>query len=334
MRDTSNKETNDRPTVPRSVVRRKVAFVLAGGGSLGSVQVGMLRALVEAGVTPDLIVGSSVGAINAAYFAANSSLEGISRLEELWRRIRRSDVFPVGWRNILGLLARRDHLVSCEALRRLIDTHLAGQRIEASQVPLRVMATDVLSGQAVTLKEGETTRAVLASCAIPAAFAPVEIGGRLLCDGAVASNTPVVAAVEEGARRIIVLPTGFACAPERPPRGALESALHAITLLTARQLTSDLARLAPGISYHILPTACPQGISPFDFSRAEELISQAHAASRRWIEQGGLDRSEIPVALRPHLHVESNARRKWRRRRASELTGLPFAAPHAAAAGG
>lgn len=308
----------------------RVAFVLAGGGSLGSVQVGMLRALVEAGVRPDMIVGSSVGAINAAYFAANPTLDGIERLEELWRRVKRRDVFPVGWWNLLGLIGRRNHLVSCERLRRLIDAHLPAARIEASTIPLRVMATDVLSGEAVVLSRGAVTPAVLASCAIPAAFAPVEIGGRLLCDGAVASNTPIMTAVEEGARRIIVLPTGFACAPERAPRGALESALHAITLLTARQLTSDLAHLPAGIGYHILPTACPQGISPFDFGRAPELIGRAYASSRRWIDEGGLDRCEIPAALRPHLHAQGNGRRTGRRWRSTGLEGAAFAGIHAA----
>ncbi len=101
----------------------------------------------------------------------------------------------------------------------------------------------MLSGKAVVLSRGPVTQAILASTAIPAAFAPVEIDGRLLCDGAVASNTPVTAAISLGARRLIVLPTGFACAPERPPSGAIASALHAITLLTASQLVAELERI-------------------------------------------------------------------------------------------
>jgi NTE family protein len=312
--------------------RPKTAFVLAGGGSLGAVQVGMLRALVEANVTPDFIVGSSVGAINAACFAGAPTREGVDRMEALWCNVRRSDIFPMSWRRIFGFLCRRDHLVPSDGLRRLIAANLPYRNLEDARLPVHVVATDVLTGSDVTFSSGSATEAILASSAIPAAFAPVEIGGRLLCDGAVASNTPVRAAVAAGATRLIVLPTGFACAPSRAPHGAIESALHAITLLTARQLVSELGRLEAPVVHHILPTSCPQGISPFDFTRARELIETAHSKTTRWIEEGGLAASTLPAALHPHRHAaraRARAERRATRRTAIRLNeglGRVFAA--------
>ncbi len=291
------------PSIPKR--RPKTAFVFAGGGSLGAVQVGMLQALMENGETPDLVLGSSVGAINAAYFAADPTLDGVRRMGELWRSVKRSDIFPMSWRRVLGFLCRRDHLVELEGLRRLIEIYLPYRNLEETRVPVHIVATDVLTGAPVSMTHGSATQAILASSAIPGAFPPVEVAGRLLCDGAIASNTPVQAAVAAGAQRLIVLPTGFACATERAPRGAIESALRAITLLTARQLTSDLARLAPSIEFHIVPTLCPNGISPFDFTRAGELMETAYSNTQRWIGAGGMDRREIPPALRPHTHVSS-----------------------------
>ncbi len=280
----------------------KTAFVFAGGGSLGAVQVGMLQALVEHGVTADLVLGSSVGAINAAYFAGEPTIEGVRRMGELWLGVKRGDIFPMSWRRLFGFLRRRDHLVGSDGLRRLIDRHLPYENLEDARLPVHIVATDVLTGAPISMTRGPATEAILASSAIPGAFPPVEVAGRLLCDGAIASNTPVQAAVAAGAMRLIVLPTGFACAAERAPRGAIESALRAITLLTARQLVSDIGGLPPSVAFHIVPTLCPNGVSPFDFTRAAQLMDTAYANTCRWIGEGGLERSEIPAALPPHNH--------------------------------
>ena len=90
----------------------KTAFVFAGGGSLGAIQVGMLRELVAWGVTPDIVIGASAGAINGAYFACNPGVAGAGRLDQLWRGIRRADIMPWGWRSVFGMVGRsRGHLV-------------------------------------------------------------------------------------------------------------------------------------------------------------------------------------------------------------------------------
>lgn len=281
---------------------KQTAFVLAGGGSFGAVQAGMLRALVAHGIVPDLVVGSSVGAINGAYFAGAPNAQGVAQLEAIWRSLRRREVFPLTWRSLLGLLTHRNFVVDPGGLRRVIEEHLPYGELEHAAIPLHVVATDLIAGGSVRLSSGPAVEAVLASCAIPAAFPPVRIGERYLIDGAVASDTPISAAVELGAKRVLVLPTGFACALEAPPRDAIGCALHAITLLIAHQLVTEIERCREQVEIITVPPLCPLSVSPYDFSHAEELIERAADQTSRWLERGGLARERIPGALRGHTH--------------------------------
>lgn len=278
----------------------RTAFVLAGGGSFGAVQVGMLRELLRRGVTPDFIVGSSVGAINGAYLAGAPTLQGVARLEALWRGLRRQDVFPVGLRSLIGLIGKRNFMVDSRGLRKVLEANLPYGTIEGAALPLHVVATDLLGGAVVRLSAGPVVDAVLASCAIPAAFPPVRIGERYLMDGAVASNTPVRAAMELGATRLVVLPTGYACALEQPPHRAVALMLHAITLLTARQLVTDLERYGSEVEIVTVPPLCPLSLSPYDFTCAGELIERAAGQTAKWLDGGGMEKHRIPGALRPH----------------------------------
>jgi NTE family protein len=282
----------------------KTAFVFAGGGSFGAVQVGMLQALVAHGVKADLVVGSSVGAINGAYFAGEPTMGGVERLEKLWLGIRRKDIFSLDWRAAASFLWRRDFVMSSAGLRSLIDTHLPYRRLEDAKIPVHIVATNLLSGAAVILSRGPAADAIIASSAIPAAFPPISIGGRYLVDGAITSNTPVNVAVSLGAQRLIVLPTGFACALPHPPKGAVANALHALTLLIARQLVSELSLVDKSIDFAVVPTLCPRTGSAYDFSQTEALITSSAKTTRQWITEGGLGRREIPDALRAHEHIQ------------------------------
>ena len=185
------------------------AFVLAGGGSIGAVQVGMLRELLAHGVKPDLVVGSSVGAINGAYLAGDPSLEGVQRLESIWRGLRRRDIFPITWRSMAAAVGRRGSLADPGSLRRLLETHLPYRELQRARIPLHVVATDILGGALVKLSSGPAVDAVLASCAIPGAFPPVRVGEHHLVDGAVASNTPIRVALSRtdlASAEVIFLP--------------------------------------------------------------------------------------------------------------------------------
>jgi NTE family protein len=280
---------------------QRTAFVFAGGGSLGAVQVGMLRELMRAGVSADLVVGSSVGAMNAAYFAGAPHAAGVDKLEKVWRALRRHDVFPVTLRSVLGFMAGADNLIDPSNLRKLIDHNIPFKSLEDASVPVHVVATN-LGGATVCLSSGPAVEALLASAAIPAAFPSVHIGEHYLIDGAVGGNTPILTAAELGATRIIVLPTGFACAVHEPPKGAIARALHAITLLIAHQMVRDLRQLGGKVDVFTVPNLCPLDVSPYDFSRADQLIERAAEHTLKWLEGGGLSQPEIPNSLLPHSH--------------------------------
>ena len=282
--------------------RSKTAFVFAGGGSFGAIHVGMLHSLASRGITADMVVGSSVGALNGAYYAGNPTIEGVQRLETIWRGLRRNDVFPLTWKTMVGFLYRRDFLIASDALRQLVDQNLTYRNLEDAKIPLHIVATDILSGDTVVLSEGSVAQAIIASAAIPAAFAPVHFNDLYLADGAISSNTPVTVAVARGARRLIVLPTGYACALDKPPVGVVANALHALTLLIARQLMHELQGLDHSIDYFVVPPLCPLIGSPYDFSRTSELIERAARSTDAWLTEGGLDHPGVHAQLRTHKH--------------------------------
>ena len=280
---------------------QKTAFVFAGGGSLGAIQVGMLRVLLSAGLHPDFVIGSSVGAINAGYFAGAPNDEGVARLAQIWSGLRRGDVFPFTFASVVGLLRHPDYIVNPNGLRHLIENNLPYLRLEDATIPVHVTATN-LDGLAVLLSKGPAIDAILASAAIPGIFPPVRIDGQTLMDGAIATNTPIQAAADLGASRLVVLPTGYACALKEPPKGAIGRALHAITLLIEWQLIRDLERLTDQIHVYIVPTLCPLDVSPYDFSASHYLMQRAADSTRKWLDGGGLSRRSRPQELQAHRH--------------------------------
>lgn len=281
------------------------AFVLSGGGSLGAVQVGMLLALKEHGLTPDLLVGTSAGALNAAYLAGHgtgrAALEGLAAS---WIATRRSDIFRIDPpRHVLALSGARPSLFTDRGLRRLIERHLRFDVLEDASIPLHVIATDLLSGQEVVLSHGDAVSAVLASAAIPGMLPAVQREGMTLVDGAMADNAAISVAVRLGADRVIVLPTGYSCALTRPPGTALAVAMQSLDILIEQRLIADVAYFTEQVELSVLPPLCPLAIGPTDFSQARSLIDRAHAASRRWIEDGGFSRSRPERFLSLHRHT-------------------------------
>ena len=283
-----------------------VAFVLSGGASLGAIQVGMLRALYERGIAPDVVVGTSAGAMNGAFIASRpQTVATADALASVWRDLRRGQVFPLNpLTGLLGFVGARDHLVPASGLRKLIARHVQHQALEDLAIPLHVVAVDVISGEELLLSRGPLVDAVLASAAIPGVVAPVRWEDRTLMDGGVANNTPISHAVELGAERIYVLPTGHACALEEPPGGALAMALHAISLLTHRRLIDDIERHRGDAKLIVLPPPCPLAIAPIDFGQAETLIQRGYADASRFLDSGGAERPAIH--MRMHRHVRAD----------------------------
>ena len=184
------------------------AVVLSGGANLGAIQVGMLRALAERGVVPDLLVGTSAGALNAAVVAEHGlTVAAVDRLADIWRSLRARDVFPPDPLHLVSALRGRSQSLFTDAgLRRIVDRSLAVIAVEDTRIPLIVVTTDVLTGREVDLGWGPITDALLASSAIPGLLPPVRWRDRTLVDGGIADNTSLAPAIISGADTVYVLP--------------------------------------------------------------------------------------------------------------------------------
>ena len=282
------------------------AFVLSGGASHGAIQVGMLQALAERRVRPDLVFGASVGAVNAAWVAGDPDLARLDDLAEVWVSLRTRDVFPLRpMRGLLGFLGRRNSLFPADSLRAIVRRNLRFERLEDAPIPLCVVATEVTSGREVSLDRGDALDAIIASASIPGVLPPVEIDGQTLMDGGIVDNTPISNAVAAGASRIYVLPTGYACDLRRPPRSALAVSLQAISLLVQQRLIADVREMEGQVDLRVIAPPCPLDVSPADFSRGAELIGRAHELAASWLDafDAGGPRPELG------LHAHDGRRR-------------------------
>lgn len=280
----------------------RLAFVLAGGGSLGAVQAGMLAELIANDLRPDLVVGVSAGALNGAFLAHDPSSATIERMVALWTGVRTRDVLGLSFGSLLALVGLRSHFAHARGVRQLLERELPYRQIEAARVPLHLVAAEQHTGVEVLLSRGDLIEAVLASTAIPGVFPPVAIGGRTLVDGVVATGTPISTAVRLGATRLIIVPCGFTCVGRAIPRHPIGRAMHAFALLGARQLRTDFENYGARAELHLVPPLCPMAQSPYDYSQGAALIAAARTATRRWLDRGGLESAEFPPEFLPHTH--------------------------------
>jgi len=270
-----------------------IAFVLGGGGHLGAHEVGMLRALLERGIVPDLVVGTSIGAINGAAVAAEPTLAAAERLAEMWTSFERSDVFGGSLLGRLGTLARtRTHFHDNDGLRRLLTGALPVTRFEQLAVRFECVAASIEGASERWFTEGPLVDAVLASSAVPGILPPVEIGGEHFLDGGIVNSIPVGRAVAQSARTIYVMHVGRVDRPLEPPRWPWEVGLVAFEIARRHRFKGDLAALPPDLDVHVLPTGQrtpPRytDLSQFryrDTSRIGDHIAQAHAASCAYLD--------------------------------------------------
>jgi NTE family protein len=262
------------------------AFVLSGGASLGALQVGMLHAIYERGIAADLLVGTSAGALNAAFVASRpQTVATATELARVWRSLQREDIFPVSMRTLVGgLCGRCDHLVPDRGLRRLVAQHVGFEDIADAAIPLHAVAFDLAEGCEVLLSTGRALDVIAATAAIPGVLPPVRMGKRQLIDGGVVNNTPISHAVALGAERIFVFPTQTGPRPlNRAPRGALEAGIQALTLLTDRRLEWDVARYSTEVELILLPAPNPTQVQPIDFEHSSRLIREALTATRAFL---------------------------------------------------
>lgn len=259
-----------------------VAFVLQGGGSLCASQVGALRALTRAGIRPDLVVGSSVGALNAAVFAADPSVEGIDRLESLWLRLKRRHIAPISPRTLIrAAVGRGEAAVSSAALRRLLRSGVGVGRLEETVVPVHAVATDFETGAAVVLSRGDAVSALLASAAFPGLYAPVRVGERRLIDGGVSADMPVLQAEALGATTLYLLPAAVTRQTARQERAALHAAYRAVGQILVERERRDVAAVRGSV--HRLPAAVTPVGNIIDFRDTARLVRAGHRLTEDWL---------------------------------------------------
>jgi NTE family protein len=235
--------------------RREVAFVLGGGGILGAHEVGMLRALAECSIHPDLVLGTSVGAINGALFAADPTLAGVERLSGLWRESNLSELTAGAVLRRITTLARTGtHLQSLVEARARLREALPVERIEDLEVPFQCVAASIEKAAEHWFDRGELVDVVLASCAVPGILPPVRIGEEHFIDGGIVNSIPVSRAVALGAHSIYVLQVGRLEKPLQPPRWPWEVGLVAFEVARRHRFSHDLESLPDGVQLHIMPT--------------------------------------------------------------------------------
>jgi NTE family protein len=286
--------------------RPRTAFVCSGGGNQGVAQVGMLRALIERGITPDVVVGTSAGALNGAAVSYAPNLTGVARLAEVWAQLEGSEVFPGGALSRAWSIVRRGtHLFPSEGLERLIDRSTPARTFADLAVPLRVVATDLDTGDEVVLARGPLKPALLASAALPGVFPVVEHGGRRLVDGGVVNSVPLWHALSGPVDRVFVL--NVSAAPgERPERSPLDIVMKSFLHARSQRFELELRHAPPGVQVVVLPRPVDTR-DLFDFSGAEDLMQAAYELASR-----ALDELCEPASL----EETRRRRRSWRRFRA------------------
>lgn len=266
------------------------AFVLSGGGNRGPLQIGAMRALLEAGIEPDFLVGTSAGAINAAAFAADPTREGLERLAAAWRSVRRSDIYPGNLFTILWrVLTHQDSLFDGSGLRRTLQAHLPpGVRTFGDLArPCFVTAADLRTQRLILFGEDPSTpllEAVLASASVPIIHPPVRFRGMQLVDGGVVAVVPISIALEKGATEIYVLDLSYGPQVLPPRRGLAEIAMTAYQTLLYEQTLDDLydALQAPVTVHHLCLTDFRE-VSFWDFSKTEAMLEAGYQAARRYL---------------------------------------------------
>jgi NTE family protein len=275
---------------PTLELTQPVGFVLGGGGVLGAVEVGMLRALLECGIRPDLVVGTSIGAFNGAAVAAQPEPEVADRLTELWSAPEAKAVYGDSVARQIRRFATRTHLHSPGPLRRLLERELGpAKRFEDLAVPFHCCAASIERAAEHWFSSGDLVPAVLASSAVPGLLPPVEIDGEHYIDGGLVNSIPVGRAVALGAKTVFVLQVGRTERALKPPRRPWEVATVAFEVARRHRFARELAEAPPEIAVHVLPTGggSAKDDSPLSYRNltlTKARIQRAYEASRTFLD--------------------------------------------------
>jgi NTE family protein len=264
---------------------RPVGFVLGGGGSLGAVQVGMLEALTDQGITPDLVAGTSVGSLNGAVIALNPT-GSANRLSHAWARIKKNQIFPGGLLAQARTLERsKTHLFPNTGLAAVIADFLgATTAFDDLMLPFAAVTTDLSTATPHVINAGAVLPALLASAAIPGVFPPVDHDGRRLYDGGVVANVPLRQALAMGARSLVVLDCTFPGHLVPPPGSLVETVLLTAMVTMRSQTVLEAPLVAAHVPVVYLPGPPECRCSPFNFDSTELLIEGAYEAALSFLQ--------------------------------------------------
>jgi len=274
-----------------------VAYVLGGGGARGAVQLGMLQALAETDLRPDLVIGTSVGSINGAVLAMDPD-KAASNLSEIWPHIDRREVFPGGvvLSAIKATHAKRSFVFHPEPLADLLAEFIPVGRIEDLAIPYVAMATDLDTGEAVEIDSGDLRTAMLASAAIPVAYPSVDRGGRRLVDGALVANIPVRQAIMRGAHSVVVLDCGTLGTGGKWAEGIIGVLVQTLAIASRQQITHDL-HVAAEVPVLYLPVPDSISTTVFDFDNTKTLSETARVGSREALARFAEHDGPVPPGL-------------------------------------
>lgn len=259
--------------------------MLGGGGNLGAVQIGMVQALLERDIRPDVLVGCSVGALNAAAIASSPNLDGVERLRNVWLDPVTWQVFSSG--KLTGpwlLLKKARSMITNERIRRLVESTFTERTFEDFALPLHVVATSLRTGRPHWFDRGPVVAPILASAALPAVLPPVEIDGESFIDGAVVDNVPISRAIDLGVERVVVLHVGNFERPRVNPQRPLDVLLQAFSIARNERFARESEVQHDGVEVLVLPGVDPGPIKRNDFSQTAQLIKRAHAATAGFLD--------------------------------------------------
>jgi NTE family protein len=272
------------------VSAKPVAFVLGGGGVLGAVEVGMLRALLSRGIRPDLIVGTSIGAVNGVLVAADPSERVTGRLAALWASPQAREVYGSAPRQLATFARRGTHLHTPKPLRDMLLREL-GDLTTFADLPVRFecCAASIERAAEHWFREGELVPAVLASSAVPGLMPPMRIDGEHFIDGGVVNSIPVGRAVELGAGVVYVLQVGRIDRPLTPPRYPWDVARVAFEISRRHRFIREMAAIPSTVDVYVLPTGAgaERDDSPMayrDMAAAGRRIERAFEASDAFLQ--------------------------------------------------
>ena len=269
------------------------AFVLGGGGVLGAVEVGMLRALLERGIRPDLVLGTSVGALNGAMVARDPTPAVIERLTELWRgaSASRQEVYgdrPL--RTVRRAVATGTHIYSAKPLTRRLREEFGDLRIEDLPIRFQVCAASIERAAEHWFDSGPLVDAVVASAAVPGLLPPARVGDEHYLDGGIVNSIPVGRAVRLGATRVFVLQVGRVDRPLQVPRRPWEVARVSFEIARRHRFVREMAELPDGVEAHVLPARGTTDrddtmLGGRDFSGVQRRIDETYEAARAYLDE-------------------------------------------------